>query len=143
MAESKRRGKSPVDDRVDGISGDAGDETFDDAYLDDEPADEIGTAETTGAARGGTATKTRARPSREAATTKPSRSHGAERIGLWARLARFFREIVAELRKVIWPTRNELITYTTVVVVFVTVIVAIVAGLDSGFAALVLKVFGK
>ena len=29
-----------------------------------------------------------------------------------ARLSRFLREVVAELRKVIWPTRNELVTYT-------------------------------
>jgi len=58
------------------------------------------------------------------------------------RLSRFYREVVAELRKVIWPTRKELITYTTVVVVFVSIIVAIVAGLDLGFAKIVLIVFG-
>jgi preprotein translocase subunit SecE len=57
------------------------------------------------------------------------------------RLARFYREVVAELRKVIWPTRRELVTYTTVVVVFVSIIVAIVAGLDLAFARVVLLVF--
>ena len=57
------------------------------------------------------------------------------------RLARFYREVVAELRKVIWPTRRELVTYTTVVVAFVSVIVAIVAGLDLAFARVVLLVF--
>ncbi len=67
--------------------------------------------------------------------------------GFWvARLirsfTRFLREVVAELRKVIWPSRQELITYTTVVVVFVVVLVAIVSGLDIGFARLVLWVFG-
>ena len=55
---------------------------------------------------------------------------------------RFLREIVAELRKVIWPSRHELITYTTVVVVFVVVLVAIVSGLDFGFARLTLWAFG-
>ncbi len=58
------------------------------------------------------------------------------------RLARFYREVVAELRKVIWPTRKELVTYTTVVVVFVSIVVAIVASLDLAFAKLVLLVFG-
>jgi preprotein translocase subunit SecE len=59
-----------------------------------------------------------------------------------ASITRFFREIVAELRKVIWPSRQELITYTLVVVIFVVIMVSIVAGLDIGFAKLVVAVFG-
>jgi preprotein translocase subunit SecE len=54
----------------------------------------------------------------------------------------FTREVVAELRKVIWPTRHELVTYTSVVVVFVAFIIAFVYGLDYGFTWVVLKVFG-
>ena len=46
------------------------------------------------------------------------------------RLVRFLREVVAELRKVIWPTRKELVTYTLVVLVFVSFMVALVALLD-------------
>ena len=57
-------------------------------------------------------------------------------------LARFLREVVAELRKVIWPGRRELITYTTVVIVFVAFMVALVAGLDLLFAQGVLFAFG-
>ena len=57
-------------------------------------------------------------------------------------IARFLREVVAELRKVIWPGRRELITYTTVVIVFVAFIVALVAGLDLLFAKGVIAVFG-
>jgi preprotein translocase subunit SecE len=59
-----------------------------------------------------------------------------------SRLIRFIREVVAELRKVIWPTRKELITYTSVVVVFVTIMTAIVWGLDAGVAKLVMWAFG-
>ena len=58
------------------------------------------------------------------------------------RLGLFYRQIIAELRKVVWPTRNELVTYTTVVIVFVSIVVAIVATLDYGFSKLVLAVFG-
>ena len=50
--------------------------------------------------------------------------------------------MVAELRKVIWPTRSELITYTTVVLVFVIAMMAIVGVFDLVFSQLVLKVFG-
>ncbi len=50
---------------------------------------------------------------------------------------------MAELRKVIWPTRKELLTYASVVIVFVAVMLAIVAGLDLAFAEGVLWVFGN
>ena len=35
----------------------------------------------------------------------------------------FYRQVVAELRKVIWPTRHELVTYTTVSLIFVVIVV--------------------
>ena len=54
----------------------------------------------------------------------------------------FYRQVVAELRKVIWPTRNELVTYTTVSLIFVILVVAIVFGLDNLFSWLIVKVFG-
>lgn len=59
-----------------------------------------------------------------------------------ARLLRFLREVVAELRKVIWPTRQDLIRYTIITVVFVSIIVTFVAALDYGLAKAVLYLFG-
>jgi preprotein translocase subunit SecE len=56
--------------------------------------------------------------------------------------ALFFRQIVAELRKVIWPTRKELVTYTVVCLAFVVFMVVIVTSLDYGFTKLVFEVFG-
>jgi preprotein translocase subunit SecE len=58
------------------------------------------------------------------------------------RVALFFRQVVSELRKVIWPTQKELITYTVVAIVFVTAMVAFIAAIDYGFAKAVLHVFG-
>jgi preprotein translocase subunit SecE len=58
------------------------------------------------------------------------------------RLGLFYRQVVAELRKVIWPTRKELVTYTTVVLVFVSVMTALVALLDILLGKGVLWVFG-
>jgi len=76
--------------------------------------------------------------------TPAAREANAERgPGLIGRFVRFVREIVAELAKVIWPTRNELVTYTSVVVVFVTIMLTIVGGLDYGFARLMVLVFGN
>ena len=56
--------------------------------------------------------------------------------------ALFFRQIVSELRKVIWPTRKELVTYTVVCLVFVLFMVAVVTSLDYGFTKLVFWLFG-
>ena len=71
----------------------------------------------------------------EAATPRPAGGRGGRPL-------RFVRESVSEMRKVLWPSRNELVTYSIVVIVFVVIMVAIVAGLDIGFAKLVLLLFG-
>jgi len=55
---------------------------------------------------------------------------------------RYLREVAAEMRKVVWPTRNELVTYTGVVLVFVTVMIALVFALDYVIGQGVLAVFG-
>jgi len=77
----------------------------------------------------GTAAEKPARPGRP---TKPQRTTPAL----------FVRQVIAELRKVIWPTRKELVTYTTVAIVFILVMVGIVTGLDTLFTKLVILVFG-
>ena len=64
------------------------------------------------------------------------------RPGLVARTTTYVRQVVSELRKVIWPTRNELVTYTIVSLVFVTAMVALVALYDFLFTKGVLSVFG-
>jgi preprotein translocase subunit SecE len=56
--------------------------------------------------------------------------------------ALFFRQMVGELRKVIWPTRSMLVTYTVVCVVFVVVMATIVTLLDLGFTKLVFELYG-
>jgi len=56
--------------------------------------------------------------------------------------ALFFRQIVGELRKVIWPTRSMLVTYTVVCLVFVVFMVIVVTSLDYGFTKLVFALFG-
>jgi preprotein translocase subunit SecE len=74
---------------------------------------------------------------------RPTEKKDVRRAGPVGVISRFFREIISELRKVIWPTRNELLTYTAVVIVFVTIITTIVALLDYGFARGILFSFGS
>jgi preprotein translocase subunit SecE len=56
--------------------------------------------------------------------------------------ALFIRQVAAELRKVIWPTRKELSTYTAVALAFIIVMVIIVTSLDYGFTKLMFWIFG-
>ncbi|MET9876285.1 preprotein translocase subunit SecE [Actinacidiphila glaucinigra] len=96
-------------------------------------------------ALGSTATPESGRPDSESADagSKKARRGGKRgKKGPLARLALFYRQIVAELRKVVWPTRNDLITYTSVVIVFVVVIIALVTVIDWGFNKGVSYVFG-
>ena len=53
----------------------------------------------------------------------------------------FYRQVVAELRKVVYPTQEQLVTYFIVVMVFVIVMMGIVAGLDLGFGKLAFAIF--
>ncbi len=75
---------------------------------------------------------------------RPARGGKAKerRPGRIKNLVTFFRQVLAELRKVIWPTRRELLTYTSVVLVFVLFMVAVISVYDFLFSQGVLKVFG-
>jgi len=127
VAESNRRGEDAAAEHVDDV--------FDDA-VDDDARDDDG--DVVGA--GGTATKRRVTDGQGSRAVKSAEK--SEKVGFFGRIGRFVREVVAELRKVIWPTRNELLTYTAVVVVFVAAIMAFVGVLDLGLAKGVLFVFG-
>jgi preprotein translocase subunit SecE len=66
----------------------------------------------------------------------------ADKLGLFARIGLFYRQVVNELTKVVWPTRNQLTTYTADVMVFVTFIIAVVSLLDLVLTKIVFWVFG-
>ncbi len=54
----------------------------------------------------------------------------------------FYRQVVAELRKVVWPTQQQLITYFIVVLVFVLAVMTLVSLLDLGFGRAMFAIFG-
>lgn len=70
-----------------------------------------------------------------------SAAQGKKRLGLFGRILRFFREIIAELKKVVTPTRKELVNYTLVVLGFVVVMMLLITGLDFVFGQLTGWVF--
>lgn len=50
--------------------------------------------------------------------------------------ARFFKDIVSELKKVTWPTAKDLVKYTGAVIAFIIVTAVIVGLMDAGLAEL-------
>jgi preprotein translocase subunit SecE len=53
----------------------------------------------------------------------------------------FYRQVVAELRKVVWPTQEQLVTYFFVVMAFVVFMMALIASLDLGIGKIIFWVF--
>jgi preprotein translocase subunit SecE len=65
-----------------------------------------------------------------------------EKLGIFARVGLFYRQVVSELKKVVWPTRTMLTTYTAVVLVFVAFIITVVSIIDLVLTKVVFWVFG-
>ncbi|MGB4779607.1 preprotein translocase subunit SecE [Microbacterium sp.] len=65
-----------------------------------------------------------------------------KKLNFFQRIALFIRQVFAELRKVVTPTRQELVKFTAVVLGFVVVMMALVYGLDLLFTWVVQAVFG-
>ena len=135
MADRKR----PADD---GSGDPADDEVYAEALEDGDDevvvADDEETADEPVSRGGGTAVR-----ERKAGADSPKAKKEVRRAGFFGRIGGFVREVAGELRKVIWPTRRELLTYTGVVIVFVTIITALVAVLDYGFAKGLFALFGN
>ena len=71
--------------------------------------------------------------SARAATGKSGRKRG-----FFGRIALFIRQVIDELRKVVWPTWNELTTYFVVVIVFIAAIMVFTGVLDMIFDRIVM-----
>ena len=54
----------------------------------------------------------------------------------------FLKEVVWELKKTVWPTRKELVSYTVIVLIFVTVMMMILAAWDFALGRLFFEIFG-
>lgn len=72
---------------------------------------------------------------------KPKKSSGPSRnpfVFVW----NYIKAVVGELRKVIWPNRKQMVSYTSVMMVFLTFMVTLISFVDIGLHKLVLWVFG-
>ena len=54
----------------------------------------------------------------------------------------FLKEVIAELKKVAWPSRQEVVAYSTVVLIATIVIAAIIFAMDFVFTKGVFVLYG-
>jgi len=77
----------------------------------------------------------KAKKDKKAAKTGPTRNPF---VFVW----NYLQQVVAELRKVIWPNRKQMVNYTSVVLVFLVFMVTLIGLVDLGLARVVLLIFG-
>jgi preprotein translocase subunit SecE len=79
---------------------------------------------------------------KNAKKTKKARKPGDEPSNPIVYIFNYLKQVVAELRKVIWPNRKQMSSYTSVVLAFLVFMVTLIGLVDLGLAKLVLLVFG-
>ena len=68
---------------------------------------------------------------------------GKEKMKLGARIKKFFRDYRSEMKKIVWPTRSQVISNTGVVLVAIIFVAAIVGLLDLAFGTGIIGALGK
>ena len=86
--------------------------------------------------------KDKAKKAKAAKQAKKPKKPGDRTANPFVFVYNYLKQVVAEMRKVIWPNRKQMITYTSVVLAFLAFMVALVGLADLGLTKLVLLVFG-
>lgn len=60
-------------------------------------------------------------------------------MNIFAKIGTFFKEVRQELKKVTWPTRQETVKYTTVVILVTLAVAAFLGAVDLGLTWLINK----
>jgi preprotein translocase subunit SecE len=125
VTEPVTRPQRPTGKRTRQRAADAGED------VDAESSDEVEVSKEDKTKKGAKAKK----------ATKPKKS-GDRSANPFVFVYNYLKQVVAEMRKVIWPNRKQMLTYTSVVLAFLAFMVALVGLADFGLTKLVLLVFG-
>ncbi|HWS30450.1 MAG TPA: preprotein translocase subunit SecE [Clostridia bacterium] len=63
------------------------------------------------------------------------KDRGPKKENIFVRIGRFLREVVGELKKLTWPTKKELVSYTLTVMGFILILAVIIYALDFVFGS--------
>ena len=125
-----------VEESDDDPNGEAGEPTTNGEHGETKVLEPAGVAAT---AAGSTAAGKRAPARTPKAVPTAKRDQPAKRERTTP--VKFIRQSVGELRKVVYPTSQQLVNYFIVVLVFVLFIIAYVSLLDLGFGAAIFRIF--
>ena len=89
------------------------------------------------AAKEAKATKKAARKAAKEAQKNAAKKEGKEKLGFFAKIAKFFRDYTSEFKKLVWPTRQQLAKNSAVVLVSVAVCGLALWGVDYALEALI------
>ena len=79
-----------------------------------------------------------AKASGKTAVQRAQTRRPAKQGNIFQRLRKFMGEVRAEMRRVSWPTREQMIAFTTVTIITTTALTLFTFGLDQGFRQAVL-----
>lgn len=65
-------------------------------------------------------------------TTKAKDKDKNKKPGLFARIKKYFSSVRSEMKRVVWPSKKELINYSVTVCVSLIVVGVVIALLDAG-----------
>ncbi len=82
------------------------------------------------------------RPAKRTKKAKAAKSGDGSRVNPFLFVWNYLKQVVGEMRKVIWPNRKQMVSYTTVVLVFLAFMVTLIGLSDLGLAKLVAIIFG-
>jgi preprotein translocase subunit SecE len=77
------------------------------------------------------------------ASAMQQKTQTTERRSIWARLRTYLHEVRQEMRKVTWPTREQMIAFTAVTLITSAVLTAVIFGLDLVMKEFVFWLLGK
>ncbi len=67
----------------------------------------------------------------EKASAKPKKADKKQKVGFLKKTTRYFKDLKTEYKKIVWPTKKQVINNTLVVLAVVVIMGAFVAGLDA------------
>ena len=65
-----------------------------------------------------------------------SKKSAEKKPNIFVRMKRYFKEVGAELKKTVWPTKKDLVKYTGVVLAFIVVFAGVVGAMDFALVEL-------
>jgi preprotein translocase subunit SecE len=77
------------------------------------------------------------RPAAHMKTNAPKKSSAPKEPGFYEKSQTFLREVKAELKKVVWPTKNQTMASTIVVIVLVIIVSSFLGLFDLGLKGLI------